>query len=303
MCAAMSVAIGGGKGGTGKSLIAVQLGLLIAELGLRVVLVDADLNGANLHTFFGLEDPCWSLGHVLSGEKELHEVVLPTGVQELGLVAGLYQDLRDISDLSQVERLASALDALDADITLWDVGSGAGAWQTRLFDQAQVGLLVSAPTYQGMERDYFFLRRLCLWKMQGILTDMPPLQGWLPMPWLTAMRVKEPQRAHALRRALRKKPVYCLVNGISQSTDSHLERETASVVRRFFGLRTVPLGSLEYDERLSLSSTSRRPFVFEFPDARWVRHMRIVAEYLLKLLSADDDPSFIPDSQPPNSTG
>lgn len=302
MCS-MSVAIGGGKGGTGKSLIAVQLGILIAELGLRVVLVDADLNGANLHTFFGLEDPQYSLGHVLSGEQEARDVVLPTGVQELGLIAGLYQDLRDLSDASQAERFSVSLGALDADITLWDVGSGAGAWQTRLFDQADVGILVSSPSFQGMERDYFFLRRLCLWKMQGSLTSAPPSQGWLPMPWLTALRAQDPSRAHALRRALRKKPVYCLVNGISQIADSHLEREIAPVIRRFFGLQTVPLGSLEYDERLSITSASRRPFVFEFPDSRWVQQMRGVTEHLLGLLSADDDPSLPPDSQPPNSSG
>jgi flagellar biosynthesis protein FlhG len=42
--------IGGGKGGIGKSLLAASLGTQLARMGKRVVLVDADLGGANLHT-------------------------------------------------------------------------------------------------------------------------------------------------------------------------------------------------------------------------------------------------------------
>src|SRR5512136_2782672 len=46
--------IGGGKGGIGKSLIAASVGWQLARMGRRVVLVDADLGGANLHTCLGL---------------------------------------------------------------------------------------------------------------------------------------------------------------------------------------------------------------------------------------------------------
>lgn len=299
----MSVAIGGGKGGTGKSLIAVQLGILMAEMGLRVVLVDADLNGANLHTFFGLEDPQVSLGHVLSGERDIHDAVLPTGVRNLGLIAGLYQDMRELPGVHTVPDFGRELHALDAEITIWDVGSGSSPWQTRLFEQADMGVLVSAPQFQALERDYFFLRRVCLWKMSAQITTQPPMQGWLPMPWLTALRAQDPRYAHALRRDLRRKPVFCLVNGISQSTENHLEHEISSVVNRFFGLRTIPLGGLEFDDRLPLGVLVRRPIVLEYPDSRWVQQMRGIVDHLLTILAADEDPSFVPDSQPPVSAG
>jgi flagellar biosynthesis protein FlhG len=51
------IAIGGGKGGVGKSLIAANLAIYLSQLGKRVVLIDADLGGANLHTFVGVDRP------------------------------------------------------------------------------------------------------------------------------------------------------------------------------------------------------------------------------------------------------
>ncbi len=50
-------AIGGGKGGVGKSVLAANLGVVLAKRRQRVVVVDADLGGANLHTLFGMPDP------------------------------------------------------------------------------------------------------------------------------------------------------------------------------------------------------------------------------------------------------
>src|SRR5580698_9293898 len=48
------IAVGGGRGGVGKSLVAVNLAVYFAQLGKAVVLVDADPGGSNLHTHFGL---------------------------------------------------------------------------------------------------------------------------------------------------------------------------------------------------------------------------------------------------------
>src|SRR5580700_4288985 len=48
------IAVGAGRGGVGKSLVAVNLAVYLAQLGKAVVLVDADAGGSNLHSHFGL---------------------------------------------------------------------------------------------------------------------------------------------------------------------------------------------------------------------------------------------------------
>jgi flagellar biosynthesis protein FlhG len=57
--------IGGGKGGSGKSFITTNIGICLSQMGVRVILVDADLGGANLHTFLGIHPPVPSLSDFL----------------------------------------------------------------------------------------------------------------------------------------------------------------------------------------------------------------------------------------------
>ena len=51
------ISIASGKGGVGKSIVAGNLGLVLARMGKRVVLVDLDVGGADLHIMFGLLYP------------------------------------------------------------------------------------------------------------------------------------------------------------------------------------------------------------------------------------------------------
>src|SRR5437762_4963422 len=83
------IAVGGGKGGVGKSLLAANLGIYLAQLGKKVVLLDADLGGANLHTFVGVERPAVTLGDFLNQSVgRLRECVVETAIKDLGLVSG-----------------------------------------------------------------------------------------------------------------------------------------------------------------------------------------------------------------------
>lgn len=55
------IAIGGAKGGIGKSMLCANLGVYLSSQGHRTIIVDLDLGGANLHLFMGM----WSLTHKL----------------------------------------------------------------------------------------------------------------------------------------------------------------------------------------------------------------------------------------------
>ncbi len=122
-------AVGGGKGGVGKSLVAANMGILLAKRGKRVVLVDVDLGAANLHTFLGMDAPDDTLSHFLKGEvRDIRRLVKKTGVENLEIISGA-KDSLDVVDFgaASVKRLKDALSALGRDYVLLDIGPGTSA--------------------------------------------------------------------------------------------------------------------------------------------------------------------------------
>lgn len=117
------IAIGGAKGGIGKSVFCANLGVFLSSLKNRVVLVDLDLGGANLHLFLGL----WSLKRRLQDylEKKYHTIedVLVATPHGPYLAGGGGAKLGS-AHLPFVRKLKllRALSSIDADYIILDLG-------------------------------------------------------------------------------------------------------------------------------------------------------------------------------------
>lgn len=70
-----SIVLASGKGGVGKTSIAINLGLLMAQQGKRIVVVDADVTMANVGIMLGVERAPISLHNVLMGETNIRDAV------------------------------------------------------------------------------------------------------------------------------------------------------------------------------------------------------------------------------------
>ncbi len=119
------IAITSGKGGVGKSNVAVNLAIQFASAGRDVVLLDADLGLANADVLCNVDLP-YNLSHVISRKKELGDVLVraPGGFRLIGGASGLAR-MADLSDFDR-QRLVNALGELESqtDIILIDTGAG-----------------------------------------------------------------------------------------------------------------------------------------------------------------------------------
>lgn len=122
---ARTLAVTSGKGGVGKSNIAVNLSICLVARGLRVTLVDVDLGLANADLLMNLQ-PRFTLAHVLNGVRSLAEVTMegPGGVKFIPGASGL----NELANLSEFDRqnLISQLRTLETstDMVVFDCGAG-----------------------------------------------------------------------------------------------------------------------------------------------------------------------------------
>src|SRR5271157_1592593 len=125
------VPIGSGKGGVGKSLLAANLSIALAEAGKKVVLVDLDLGASNAHTMLGIRSVTRGIGTFLSAPRtDFEEIILPTEYDGLSFVPG-DAEMPGTAALSsaQKKRLVRCLESLVFDYMILDLGPGAGTNQ------------------------------------------------------------------------------------------------------------------------------------------------------------------------------
>lgn len=119
------IAVTSGKGGVGKTNIAVNLSVCLAKTGKSVVLLDADVRLGNVDITLGLK-PSYDLRHVISGERTLEEILVagPEGIHIVPASSGV-SNMIDLTEVQQagVVRAFSEL-TFPVDTLIVDTGAG-----------------------------------------------------------------------------------------------------------------------------------------------------------------------------------
>lgn len=125
MRAVKVIAVASGKGGVGKSNVSVNLAYQLAKKGRRVLLLDADLGLANVDILLGLR-PVYDLSHVLAGQCELKDILLPgpAGISIIPAASGVKQMAElGASRHAEIVRTLSSLND-EFDVLVVDTAAG-----------------------------------------------------------------------------------------------------------------------------------------------------------------------------------
>jgi flagellar biosynthesis protein FlhG len=152
--------IGGGKGGIGKSLVTLGLGISLARLGKKVILIDADLGGANMHTLMGVRYPHVRLEHFLNKKvARLEDTIIETSVEGIGLICGADNLLGAANPThAQKMKLLNEIEALPAEYVLMDLGAGTSFNTLDFFNYSGGKITLFTSQAPSLQNAYGFIK-------------------------------------------------------------------------------------------------------------------------------------------------
>ena len=301
------IAVGGGKGGVGKTFVSVNLATTLARMGHRVVAVDADLEGANLHTCLGVETPQVSLADfVAQREDDLSKLLVQTPEPGLQLIAATHANLGEAqpSHLRRV-RLMRELRQLPTDFVLLDLGAGTHSSVLDYFLTGDEGLLVLQPEPTSVENAYSFLRaafyrrlRLAMVghgvrKLVTEAMDQRNESGLRsPNDLLREIERRDPGEGRRFVETMKSFHPRLVINEVRTAEDVKLGFSVAGVCRRYFGIEAEYLGYVNHDEAARQSVVARKPVVDFQASSDASIYLQRIARKLLSTSGAQPDPAI-----------
>jgi flagellar biosynthesis protein FlhG len=268
------VSVGGGKGGVGKSVVAANLAVAMAQRGARVVLVDADLGAANQHTLFGIARPGPGVEAFLDGSlPDLAGAEVDTAVPGLRLVPGSGGVVGAANlPTARKQKLIRHVRALDADVVVVDVGAGVAFNALDLFDVADLRLVVMSPQLTSAQNAYAFmkgavfreLRRIAAATGQQARID-EAIEGTEPTgstaQLLARVAAEDAPLAAALQAGLAGFGARLLGNQLFEPREAGVVYALSRMARDFLGLEAPVLGALRASRRVHDSVNDGRPYL------------------------------------------
>ncbi len=273
-------AIGGGKGGSGKSFLCANLGVILAGQGKKVTLVDLDLGGSNLHTLVGQSNPKRGLNAFLNkSTKDLPDTAVPTEISGLSIISSLNCSL-EIGNLFYAQKLKiiRAIHQLPADVVVLDLGAGTTYNTLDFFLAAHQGVFIITPEPTSIQNTVQFIKAIYLRKLKHVLKQQAFAavakkvanesgEGVVTSPLDIVDRVmkSDPSRAEALELALRQLTFNLILNQHRSHIDKHLGKKIETVCNRHFYSHFQFLGNIAYNERVCEAIMAKKIFVVKYP--------------------------------------
>jgi flagellar biosynthesis protein FlhG len=269
--------IGGGKGGIGKSVISLGLGISLAHLGKKVILIDGDLGGANLHTLMGVRYPHVTLEHFLLKKVDrLEDTIIQTQVEDIGLICGA-NDLLGAANptYSQKIRLLNQIEALPAQYILLDLGAGTAFNLLDFFNYSPGRIVLFSPQTTSLQNAYGFIKSALYRKISREFSKDEEITNILfpedekgenlgdigtVNELLAQVKARAPGQYDRLCRLLADYHIHLLINMVKSNADLKVPEILRSVCTDFLNLHPEIMGYVPYDPVIEAAVNSMKIF-------------------------------------------
>ena len=293
------IPIASGKGGTGKTILAANLGIALAKKGKTVIVIDLDLGSSNLHTCLGIKNQHPGIGNFIYKKGvPLESLIVKTDIDRLYFIPGdsLLPGTANLQYFVK-QKLIKGIQNLVADYILLDLGAGSSYNIVDFFLISRTGLLITTPETTSILSAYAFLKttmfrmlfrsypskskerelihNFLTEKLEGTDNSFLSLAGLLG-------DIDPESGKHAREQIEGFYPRIVLNIGRNKQAIT-LGPRLRQICKKNIGINMEYIGYIEYTEQVSASIINRTPLVLSSPNSQFGHSLNTIAGNLLHI--------------------
>lgn len=303
------ISVGGGKGGVGKSFISANLAASLGKMGFKILLIDLDMGGANLHTYLGMGVNHNNLADfVLYEHCRFEDVVQQSTAENVFIVSGGKDEVWALEVEGNTtgsfgrlwEAILQSKTRHGFDFVILDLGAGIHHQAVEFFQASHLGILSVLPEPTSIENAYTFLKatnsRLmenigsnleeydAAYQAKELLTSRGKIKGVSYAERIRSMYQDYPKFVEEYFYALTGRQIGIVINQVHSQRDVDIGTSMNQICANFFAFESKFLGFLNYDESARKSLRNKRLLVKDFPHAILTKRVSDVAVNVKKSL-------------------
>lgn len=284
-------AIASGKGGVGRSFFTSSMAITLSRQGYRVLIVDLDQNGGNLHSWMGTLVKNKNLSDYYRGTDSVKNYITTLDHEKLCLIAGDTCQWNDPENYKRdVSDLIADLKSQPFDIVLFDLSAGCDETHKDVLLKVDETFLMTTPEATSIEKTYRWIENYIM-KVVLNAEDARQLSEFN-----RRRRLAEPEGKASLYvvrnflEELRKKnedesipfgPIKLIINQARNYEDDRLGEPIRSICNKYYFLDIQAIGAIQYDNAVWQCSRQRVPVLIHQPFNPLVGQIQAVVKQLV----------------------
>ena len=278
------IAVGGGKGGIGKSIVCTNLALGMALSGQKVIIMDTDFGASNLHALLGIKNPAHGFqdffNEKISNKKSL---LIDTGISNLKFVSGAGDNpgIANI-DSEKINTILSFVKNLEADTILLDLGPGINYNVIDFFNISTQNVTLTTPEMTSVMKTFSFIRSALFRKISLAFKDNPDIQKLVDhsdpknadIETYTTSLLRDrfaeefPDHLDQLKNIIKDFTPGLVVNRVRSKKDLLTGDNLIKLTKNFLEVQVTYLGYLIESDRVRDSVDEMIPFLIKDPQSK-----------------------------------
>lgn len=271
-------AIGGGKGGVGKSIISTLIAFWLSRKGKATVLVDTDLGGSNVHTLMKIKSPARTLNDFITKKHTtLDEICIDSGVDNLQLIIGAGEILSMANPkYAQKIKIMRAINRLNAEHVVLDLGAGNSFNTLDFFLMAEEKILLLTPQPTSIQNAYAFIRSAVYRRLNQLTNREPSIHALVqyamnPKNELQIRTVKElyqvieeiegDEALKQLKQEVEKIAPIIITNMVREPNDKNAGNIVHLVAEKYLAVQSENLGVIPYERQIEKMVSEMIPLI------------------------------------------